>query len=54
MKIIDNKEMITISGGAIGLSGTMLNAIVKGIDLLLEMGRSFGTSLRMFFSKKKC
>lgn len=53
MKIIDNDEMLAINGG-VALTGTMLNAIIKGISTLLEVGRSFGTAIRMYFSKRKC
>ncbi len=50
--IINNEEMINVSGGAI--SGSMLNAISRGLSTLLDLGRSLGTAIRMIYSGKRC
>lgn len=32
----------------------MISAIIKGLDLLLELGRSLGSALRRKINKTKC
>lgn len=51
MKLEDN-ELINIYGGSI--SGTFINSIANAIRQLMDMGRSFGTALRMIISGKRC
>ncbi len=50
---LTEKELKTICGGA-AISGAIINAYTKIIDLILEIGRSFGSSLRRLFSKNIC
>jgi hypothetical protein len=37
-------ELYKIKGGAI--SGTIINGIVRAVDIVLELGRSLGSALR--------
>lgn len=53
MEELTNKELNNIIGGSI-ISATLINSVVRGAELLLELGRSFGTSVRRFFSKNYC
>lgn len=52
MKKLNEKEMLNISGGAI--SASFINAIARGINTLLDLGRSLGTSIRRSISGKIC
>ncbi len=52
MKKLDKEELLDIKGGAI--TGTYVNAIVRGIESLLELGRSFGSSIRRWMSNDIC
>lgn len=46
------EELQNIVGGAI--SGTLINAVVRGINALLEVGRTLGTAIRMVIDGRKC
>ena len=52
MKILKKEELLEIKGGSI--SGTYINALVKGIDTILELGRSFGTAIRRWVTGNVC
>lgn len=52
MKELNKEELNSINGGM--FSAALLNSIVRGAELLLQLGRSFGTSIRRFFSKRYC
>ena len=45
-------ELINVRGG--GLSGTILNGVVKAFTIALELGRSLGTALRRIKSGNTC
>ena len=49
-----NEELLNTTGGAAGLSATLLNAISRGIQTVYDLGKACGTALRMLFSGKKC
>ena len=51
MKLTD-KQLKAINGGSI--SATLINAIVKGFELIIELGRSLGSSIRRVTSGKSC
>lgn len=51
--IKDDQELLAISGG-INFSGTIINAIVAGAKIILEIGRSFGTAIRRTTSNDLC
>jgi Ni,Fe-hydrogenase maturation factor len=52
MKKLDKQELLIINGGAI--SGTLINSIIRGVGVIVDLGRSFGTALRRIFEKKIC
>lgn len=52
MKILNKSELLEINGGAI--SGTFISSIVKGINSLLDLGRSLGTAIRRVIGKNIC
>ena len=50
--IIDNNELVNIVGG--GISGTLINSIVKAASFLLELGRAVGSAIRSAQTGVKC
>lgn len=52
MRTLNNQELLEISGGAI--SGTLINALVRGISTILDLGRSLGTAIRRIQTKQFC
>lgn len=49
---LNDRELKTIIGGSI--TATFINAIVKGFELIIEIGRSLGSSIRRVASGKSC
>jgi hypothetical protein len=47
------KESKMIKGGA-SLSGTLINALIRGFNSFLDAGRYLGSSLRRLFGNKYC
>jgi len=45
-------ELNNIRGGAI--SGSLINAFARGIETLLDLGRSFGNAIRRIRSRAIC
>lgn len=52
MKLQD-EQLKTIIGGA-AVSGTLINAFCKGIEIILEVGRSFGSAIRRLGDHNTC
>lgn len=46
-------ELIEIQGG-VSISGTFISSIVRGINAILELGRSLGSSIRRIGSNNLC
>ena len=51
---LSKKELFSIYGGGFSLSGTLLNSIVRGINAILELGRSLGGSIRRIQTNSVC
>ena len=49
---LNNNELLSIKGGA--TSATLINAIVKGIELLMELGKTLGSTIRRVSANKSC
>ncbi len=49
---LSKEELKRIYGGDI--SGSMLSSMVRGITILLELGRSLGSSLRRVMDGNMC
>ena len=52
MKELTNKETKAIVAGA--LSGTLISAITRAYNAILDIGRAFGSTLVRFYNKKSC
>ncbi len=51
--MMNKQELICIVGG-VSISATLVNAFARGINTLLELGRSLGSAIRRIFDKKLC
>lgn len=52
MKELNKEQLLKVTGGSI--SATLLNAIVRGVNIFLEVGRSAGSAIRRFINGKTC
>lgn len=52
--MLEYKELVEISGGANIVSGTLLSAISKLINSMLDAGRSLGSAVRRMKSGSMC
>ncbi len=50
--ILSKSELIKITGGSI--TPGIINAVTKGINAFLELGRVIGTAIRRTVSGKTC
>lgn len=53
MKKLSNEDMKQISAGA-GLTGTLINSILRAVNVFSEAGRYFGSSFRRIISRNLC
>lgn len=49
---LNDRELLKIKGGS--LSATMINALVKGINIICDLGRSLGSTIRRISENKPC
>ena len=54
MKKINDKDLLLIVGGASTLSGTILNQLNKLISILVDSGKSLGSSITRISEDKIC
>jgi hypothetical protein len=52
MKNLNREELLNIEGGSI--SGTLISSITRGINTILDMGRSLGNAIRRIGSNNIC
>ncbi|MBP3461301.1 MAG: bacteriocin [Bacilli bacterium] len=53
MKELKEQELKNIVGG-LKFSAALFSSVVKGVSLLLELGRSVGTAIRRVKTNKLC
>ncbi len=53
MSELTKKEAVQIYGG-VNLSGTIVTAFLKGIDIILELGRNLGSAIRRIQDHNVC
>lgn len=51
--MLSKKELLIIKGGA-KISGAIINAAVRVIGVILEVGRSLGSAIRRGIARKAC
>ncbi len=54
MKELNNKELLVIQGGTNWVTASFLNAASRAVSILLDMGKSLGTSIRRVISGDVC
>jgi len=54
MKELSKKQMLNIYGGATSITGAFLSSLIKGINIVLELGRSVGSAIRRGSGGKLC
>ena len=47
-----DEELVVVGGATSFTSAAFLNAIARGIETLFNVGKAFGSSLKLIFSKK--
>lgn len=52
MNELSEEKLQTINGG--GINGTIINALARGINTILELGRSLGSAFRRAKEGKLC
>ncbi len=50
--MLKEKELKSVQGGAI--TPTLLTALVRGVNTILDLGRSLGTVIRRIQTKNMC
>ena len=50
---LNNEELFTVNGGA-SITGTLINAFARGINSLLDLGRSLGSAVRRIITGSMC
>ena len=50
---LERKELLSIVGG-ISITGTLINAVVRGINAFLDLGRSLGSAIRRISNNNIC
>lgn len=53
LNVINDSELKAIVGGA-SISGTLIRAYGSAINVIMNVGRSFGTAIRRVISRNLC
>jgi len=53
MKELNKKELNLVMGGSI-LTAAFINAIVRGAEFIMDLGRRLGSSVRRIIKKSYC
>ena len=51
--VLENSCLVNVVGGK-GITASLIQAVTKASNTLLELGRSFGSSIRRLTYKKLC
>ena len=54
MEELNKEELMEIKGGTSLLTGSFISSLVRAGNILLEIGRSLGTSVRRIFDGNIC
>ena len=52
--MLNDRELYNVIGGASVFSATLVNAVARLIDTVIEAGRLLGTAVHMFIYGKSC
>ncbi len=53
MRTLDKNELMSVEGGTL-ITNALLATLMKGASIFLDVGRSFGTSIRRIISGCTC
>ncbi len=53
MKELNKNELLAIEGG-VSITGTLISALTRAIETVLDYGRSLGTAIRRIGSNNIC
>lgn len=53
MNLLSNDDLLNVVGGT-SISGTLISSITRGINTILDLGRSLGTAIRRIGSNNVC
>lgn len=53
MKELNSLELYNIEGG-LNITGTLISSLTRGVNALLDLGRSLGTAIRRIGSNNIC
>ncbi len=53
MDQLSKTELVQVVGG-FSINGTVINALARGIEVVLDVGRSFGTAIRRWQEGRLC
>jgi len=48
------EELVLVVGGASSLSGTVLNAVIRAVNVAFEIGRALGSAIRRIKTGQTC
>ena len=51
--MLEKEELLKVVGG-INITGAFINSLYRGINSILELGRSFGSALRRIVKNAYC
>ena len=51
--MLEKEELLKVIGG-ISITGTLINSIYRGINCILELGRSLGSAIRRIKGGNMC
>lgn len=51
--IIEKTELLEIRGG-INITSTLISSLARGMDIILEVGRSLGGAIRRMIDNNAC
>lgn len=54
MREIEKQEMLDVEGGANSITGSMLTAVYKTIEVIYFIGEALGSYIRRAVEKKMC
>ena len=51
---VKNDELMNIKGGSVAYTATFISALVRAIDIIFEIGKSLGSSIRRSSDNTSC
>jgi len=54
MQELKREELLNIEGGNLSVNGTLISSLTRGINTLLELGRSLGSAIRRVQEGNMC